>query len=180
MASEAMIAWAAGFFDGEGSITACQDNKNGRRISVQMSVAQSGPVDTPPLSLVRFQETVGVGKIYPRPVDDRLGKKPMWYWRASNVGDIRAAVSILVPYLIEKLDQVADAMARRHEWEGLFADRQQSCKRGHERTPENTYTYINRSSPARLCRACNTENNRLFKARRRAAKVALSTVEGVG
>lgn len=181
MASEAMIAWAAGFFDGEGSITACRDNKNGRRISVQMSVAQSGPIDRPPLSLIRFHETIGgVGKIYPRPFDDRLGKKPMWYWRASNVDDVRRVVSTLVPYLIEKIDQVAEAMARRHEWEGLFADRQRFCKRGHEFTPENIYKYINRPTPARLCRACARERNRDLRARRRALGVPVAAVEGTG
>jgi hypothetical protein len=174
------LAWAAGFFDGEGSIGAVRDNKNGRRISIQMSVAQSGSDDAPPASLERFHRAVEVGKIYKRaPEDGRLGSKPMWYWRASNVDDTKTAIRLLRPFVIEKLDQIAEAAALRSEWEGLYADRQLFCKRGHEFTPDNTYTYENRNSRPRLCRTCNAENTRRSRLRRRNLSL-LTAAEGQG
>lgn len=69
--------------------------------------------------------------------------------------------------------------ALRLEWEGLWDERMRFCKRGHEFTPENTYTYKNRPTPARLCRACARERNRKWKARRR-VQSKLIAAEGVG
>ncbi len=178
--AETEMAWAAGFFDGEGSIGATQDKRNRRRISIQMSVGQSGSDTAPPESLNRFHQIIGVGKIYKRRAGPgHLGKKQMWYWRASNVNDTQIAIRLLLPFIIEKRDQIAEAVALRNEWKGHRDDRLRFCKRGHEFTLDNTYIYENRLSRARLCRTCNKENTRNSRARRGAMSPSIA-VEGSG
>lgn len=51
------VAWAAGFFDGEGCVTGFVDR--GGQTRVQLVVAQSGTTE----HLERFRETVGVGNV---------------------------------------------------------------------------------------------------------------------
>ena len=175
------LAWAAGFFDGEGHISASIDQRHRKAPHINISVAQSNNThDSPPASLTRFQSAVGVGVVQPRKSGrGRLGKRPMWYWKAYQLDEIRTVIDLLLPHAIEKRDQMAEAMAIRLEWEGLWDERMRFCKRGHEFTPENTYTYENRLTPARLCRACNRENTRKSKARRR-AQAQLIAAEGLG
>jgi hypothetical protein len=65
------IAWAAGLFEGEGSIT----HVRGRtQLRIQMA---------DPEVLERFLEIVGVGKIYgpyTKPARDGYKRKPRWIW----------------------------------------------------------------------------------------------------
>lgn len=180
MSREIELAWAAGFFDGEGSISAGVAARNGGAVYLNMSVGQSGDSKTtPPASLERFRDAVGCGTIRYRRKRQNLGTRPMWYWHADGIEDTKQAVRALLPFILEKRDQVAEAMALRHEWEGLFADRKRFCKRGHEFTENNVYTYENRPTPARLCRACNRENTRKSRVSRR-AQDSLLAAEGVG
>lgn len=169
MASEIELAWAAGFFDGEGSVSVGTDRRAGTAVSIALTVVQSGPADQPPASLVRFLEAVGgMGHIRPRKADSsRLGKKPLWAWRASKIDDAKLVARMLLPYMTEKRDAVASALALRVEWEGLFEDYKRFCSRGHEYTRENT-AYVNYRSPSRVCRECSRENTAKHRATRRA------------
>ena len=172
------LAWAAGFFDGEGTIGNGRDVRHGGSVNIQMSVVQAGTVDNPPDSLVRFRDAVGGGKIYHRKTNKgRFGSKPLWAWRATG-NEAESIFNMLRPFLcLAKLDQGASALAFRHEWLGLKNDRMRFCIRGHEFTEDNIYVYKNRPTPARLCRACNRERERKLRASRRAAAI---TVAGEG
>lgn len=63
------IAWAAGFFDGEGWSTARKQRSHLPRY-FGVGVAQQG---TPPLALLRFQDAIGCGNLQ-GPYRTKLGK----------------------------------------------------------------------------------------------------------
>lgn len=85
------LAWAAGFFDGEGSTFARTDRARPGYRRLVTSVPQAG-ADRPPEVLVRFQRAVAVGTIGPRDVDG------VYCWRTSG-SDAQATIALLWPYL---------------------------------------------------------------------------------
>lgn len=76
------LAWAAGFFDGEGSTyvdSSLQGNHYYPRL--RLGVVQSGETFNPPQVLVRFQKAVGdIGSINPIP-RRRSNEKPAWQFK---------------------------------------------------------------------------------------------------
>ncbi len=85
------IAWAAGFYDGEGNT--CSTN-NGRGCT--MSVSQCDLVP-----LCRFQRALaGAGKIYgPYPGNDNGRCRPFYVWKVSRHDDVMKSISLLWPHL---------------------------------------------------------------------------------
>ena len=166
---ETLRAWAAGFFDGEGSISAVMDNRHRRTCTVQMTVVQAGSETDPPDTLVRFLDAVGVGKLARRTTTGRLGTKPLWTWRATNIDDIRHAVDRLLPYLGNaKTEQIAKAMAIRTEFTELKADIARFCKKGHELTHRGS------SDRTYRCWVCHNEYARDWKRTKRIARKVTS------
>lgn len=84
------LAWAAGFFEGEGVIS--QRQKNGRFVAINNT-------DMEPL--LRFQEAVGVGKLRGPygPYNNGISRKPYWTWSASNFEHRQAVIAMLWPWL---------------------------------------------------------------------------------
>lgn len=83
------VAWAAGFFEGEGSITA-----SGGRLTVRIH-----NTDTEPLE--RFASIVVFGEVYgPYERNDRDGykRKPFWAWVAQEY-DALEVLELLWPWL---------------------------------------------------------------------------------
>jgi hypothetical protein len=81
------LAWAAGFFDGEGSTYADPRPR--------LSVVQNDPE-----VLLKFAAAIGnIGalgggdKVYGR------AKKPIWHWRVTGWRDVQAVVAMLWPFL---------------------------------------------------------------------------------
>jgi len=85
------LAWAAGFFDGEGSAFARTERARPGYRRFVVSVPQSG-ADRAPEVLVRFQSAVAAGAIGPRDVDG------VYRWRASG-SDARSVIALLSPHL---------------------------------------------------------------------------------
>ena len=120
-----LIAWAAGFFDGEGTskkINYHYKTKKGLvkkpSQNVCLSVAQA---DLVPLK--RFQRAVGgLGRIN-GPYQYAANKRPYWIWSAS-CASAKAAFKILRPYLcpIKKKQfaivtkELASVKARKKGW----------------------------------------------------------------
>jgi len=78
------LAWAAGFFDGDG--WAALSRQRGRRTGQpQARINQSG-LDGVPEVLVRFRDAVGVGRIGGPKIEDR--REPLYWWVASSRGDV--------------------------------------------------------------------------------------------
>jgi hypothetical protein len=116
--AEENAAWAAGFFDGEGTIGVYGDP---RWPTVSMSLPQSSESGVPD-TLERFHRAVGVGAISgPRMVPSPWTKLPQYCWRSQRFVDIESAVELLRPYsdsgklgeMDACLQQVRDVRTRR-------------------------------------------------------------------
>jgi len=99
------LAWAAGFFDGEGTTIAKRDTRRPDDVQLQVTVPQSGR-DGVPEVLIRFQRAVlGLGVI-----DNPYGDS-MYRWRARGFVDGQAALALLWPFLCRvKRAQAASAL----------------------------------------------------------------------
>lgn len=100
MNEDLLIAWAAGFLDGEGhfgvSITR-------RRIQVSVQASQTSPEP-----LVRLQETFG-GSV--RSVRPSAGvRSEVWTWGAWGATAYRDIVPRLLPYLTVKRDRASEVL----------------------------------------------------------------------
>jgi hypothetical protein len=114
------LAWAAGFFDGEGTLSYAQKAR-----FVTVRVAQ-----TERKILERFQRAVGgVGKIYGPYVQrhkDRWERKPQYAFQSGRSEHVQAVVA----FLWFKLGEVKRAQAAR-----VLQARSNTCRRGHPSRP---------------------------------------------
>lgn len=96
------IAWAAGYFDGEGHVSAAVTPKRRGLVVVVANSHYPG--------LYRFQRAVlGLGAIYPA----RGTNVPTWQWRVSSLENVQAVMAMLWPFLgEEKRMKFAETMAR--------------------------------------------------------------------
>lgn len=84
-------AWAAGFWDGEGSTSLKRIRAGAPATSIRMYVSQK---DTGPELLQRFQQIVGVGKVAER------GSRPgVWAWTCNDKAGCFRAIEVIWPYL---------------------------------------------------------------------------------
>jgi len=93
------LAWAAGFFDGEGHVS-CPNPQKGRML---LSVGQT---DTRPLE--RLQQLFGVGAIYGPFTKDR--RKPYWQWSIQNFEEVQYVIAAMWPWLTVKKEQATLAL----------------------------------------------------------------------
>ena len=116
--NDELAAWAAGFFDGEGTIGAYGD---ARRPAVSMSLAQASDAGVPD-TLERFRLAVGAGEIYgPRTVPSPWSKLPQYRWQVHRFAEVERVVALLRPYadvlklsqMDACLDHVRETRARR-------------------------------------------------------------------
>lgn len=107
------VAWAAGFFDGEGYV-GCSLRLNGsgkrfRRIDVQIT-----QID--PEVLGRFRDAVGVGKVYGPYLSPRR-INPMWKYGIGSAGGVMHVLEVLRPYLCSiKTKQAEEAIRSFQNW----------------------------------------------------------------
>lgn len=91
------LAWAAGFFDGEGCVSTDQGKP-------KLTIQQNDP-----RVLERFKKAVGeLGKVY-GPYQSRTPLKQVWQWRACKRAEVELGVFRLWPFLSPvKRKQVED------------------------------------------------------------------------
>lgn len=90
------LAWAAGFWDGEGCTYVAKPHK-GRAGDKPYMFMCLGQTDLDPLN--RFHVAVGAGNISgPRLV---IGRKPIWSWKCYANADVWRVINLLWPYLSE-------------------------------------------------------------------------------
>lgn len=110
------LAWAAGFYDGEGSTCGGVRPDRARGTRLMMSITQ-----TDPRVLKRFKAAVGVGQVN-GPYDfkgNRHRQAPQWAWQCQNWRDVQVAVAKLWRFLGPvKREQIQRAVAasRSREW----------------------------------------------------------------
>ena len=85
---EIELAWAAGFFDGEGT-TSCLRARRDKYIYIRMSIAQKFPE-----LLEKFRDIVGYGKVY-------SNSRGMYSWDCYKQSDVPKVLTLLWPYLSE-------------------------------------------------------------------------------
>ncbi|MDQ6858875.1 MAG: hypothetical protein M3Z65_07770 [Chloroflexota bacterium] len=123
--SEEGLAWAAGLFDGEGSVGLTGDP---HRPSVWMELSQASAAAVPDV-LERFRAVVGVGRISgPRVVPSPWSKLPQYRWEAARFPDVERVAQMLYPYadvvkrerMFNSVDHVRRARAMRTQHEDSY------------------------------------------------------------
>ncbi len=106
------LAWAAGFFDGDGW-AALVRNGLGRRRRPSAQINQSG-LDGVPEALLRFRDAVGVGRIGGPKMED--SREPLYWWVASSRADVERTGRLILPWLSgQKRDQFGTAVDLRSD-----------------------------------------------------------------
>lgn len=105
------LAWAAGFFDGEGS-TCCTTNNGRKHNRIQLSIGQKNQDGNIADTLVRFQSAVGgCGHIYQKN-KHRGPDYDQHQFLVTRRNDVLACLRLLWPYLsLPKRGQAATAIA---------------------------------------------------------------------
>jgi hypothetical protein len=158
------IAWAAGLFEGEGSLGYYSKKCSATLVTTDRDV------------LERFAAVVGLGKIeksprMPRP--SNFAKKPQWVWKAVSFEDVQAIVAAFWPWLGERRRQrVAEvlregALAPPESKYRSIAWRHNKCQEGHSIDGANKYT--NPTSGRVFCIQCRDEYMRDYYRRKKAA-----------
>lgn len=102
------LAWAAGLFEGEGSIHA-QTSGGRKYLLLNLSSTDKDVVE-------RFARAMQCGKVY-GPYTEKNPLRPRWSWHAKNKADAAQAVELLEPFLCErrraKLEEVRELVANQ-------------------------------------------------------------------
>lgn len=106
------LAWAAGFFDGDGwaALSRPKARRTGRP---HAQINQSG-LDGVPEVLLRFRDAVGVGRIGGPKIEE--GREPLYWWIASSRADVTRTGVLIGPWLSkQKRDQFTSATGTRFD-----------------------------------------------------------------
>jgi hypothetical protein len=102
------IAWAAGFYEGEGCIIYSRSERS--------SVWRITVVNTDLEPLERFMKVVGAGSIYEVPKKYQAHHKKCFQWQTARSADIYAVVDLLWDHLsARRKEQINDTIRRREE-----------------------------------------------------------------
>ncbi len=109
------LAWAAGLFDGEGSVSLSGTGTRPSYPQPSMEVPQSGDHGVPG-SLVRFREAVECGSITgPHPPRNRWARLPGYRWQLGGHLRVETVAAKLWPWLGSvKRSQIEWALSRVH------------------------------------------------------------------
>ena len=89
------VAWAAGFFDGEGTVSVGTDPRTGRYSAINMEIPQSSAAGLPDV-LVRFHRIVGVGNVTgPHEPRSPWSRLPQYRWRSGALDDVEHVAALL-------------------------------------------------------------------------------------
>lgn len=165
------LAWAAGFFDGEGSTYLEKHRTHPGYFRLETGITQADARGIP-FVLVEFQRIVGSGKIYgPYPAPE--GQDPVYRWKAHRAGEIVAMIDTLRPWLgAVKRDQadrsitIVNGQRPLPRGNPAWGNRKTHCVRGHEYATARVrpFRWRGRNTEARRaskqCLACVREHAR--------------------
>jgi hypothetical protein len=153
------LAWAAGFFDGEGctSLDVQRGVFSYARVSIKQVVREN---------LERFKAAVGGIGTISRPYVEVDHASPISRYRVSGTG-ARVVLKLLWPYLGRaKKDQATAVLAAENNRGGILPQLRTHCPKGHPYDARNTRARVG-TRQGRRCRACDTERQRLKRKARR-------------
>lgn len=100
------LAWAAGLFEGEGSITFYSTKNSRRRITVVLTSTDEDVIR-------KFHGIVGLGRVYGPRLKE--GYKPAWTWTTTTFEEAQAAISLLWIWLQSRRRETAKiALSKYH------------------------------------------------------------------
>jgi hypothetical protein len=104
------LAWAAGFFDGEGHFGTIKTGKNNLHLHIQVVQTVDGP-------LQRLQNVLGVGKIYGPYKQCKGGRRPYKQFHVDRFENVQHALCLMWPWLsAPKRAQAKAAILAYHEY----------------------------------------------------------------
>lgn len=97
------LAWAAGFYEGEGSC--CCTYNNGKKYNrIQITLAQNNDGDSPAETLIRFRKIMGCGYLY-----KKTDKQHQFVAQSAN--DVLECINTLWDYIgTKKKEQITKCM----------------------------------------------------------------------
>ncbi len=156
-------AWAAGLFEGEGSVIhwwwhgAMRDRGNWQR-GLTLTMTDEDIVR-------RFHRVVGAGRIVTR-LKAEAHYKPQWEWRCTRWAETESTLRRLLPWLGKRRKEAAEALlanpANPHP--GPMANYKTHCVNGHAFTEENSFV---NSRGRRGCRTCARKAQRAYYQRQK-------------
>lgn len=150
------LAWAAGVFEGEGSISGLGKNRLRPRLAMNMTDEDV---------MRRFHEIVGVGYIngpfVPRGLRvDGSPRKQQWRWTADKFEWVQAVLTAFWPWLGDRRRARTVEMLRTAKTRLPEYGWQTHCAKGHPFDIANT-----RMTPRRrVCRTCCRDIDRRYRA----------------
>jgi hypothetical protein len=136
-ASEELLAWAAGLFDGDGSTCFAKHRTHAGYRTAEMSLTQSSAEGAPDV-LVRFLRAVGVGRLY-RPYGGNETWAPVYRWKALRFSDVEHAAHAMWPWLGGRKRSQAEAVLAAVRTQTplprgnrVWGNRKTHCVNGHE------------------------------------------------
>lgn len=114
------LAWAAGLFDGDGSVSASVSVRPSRYRCISASISQASAEGVAE-ALVRFSQAVARGRIRgPKVMKNPWSRLPQYRWEVTRVRDVEAVAELLWRWLdVQKRDQVHASLARYRAWPSI-------------------------------------------------------------
>lgn len=105
------LAWAAGFFDGEGNVCFSDtDKKRAPRILAQIAQVNRSPLD-------RFAKIVGMGNVTGPYEPKTKNSRPYYKWSVDNLKRVSELYELVGPWLdADKTDAFKFALSKYNEW----------------------------------------------------------------
>lgn len=119
--SEIELAWAAGFFEGEGCVT-----YGGTSTGYAYAKATIGTTD--PDVLLKFQRAVGMGKIYGPYEQKNKRHKVFWVWNLHGRDKVLQLQELLWPWLGQRRQEQFRTVLSRTEGKRIDKQAQEQAK----------------------------------------------------
>lgn len=157
------LSWAAGFFDGEGTVSTTKRTHAKNRY-IYTSVAQAEPT-----TLVRLQKAVGgLGHLSGPKSRQRPHWQPLWKWQANSFEHCQAVVAMLWHWLSgPKRKQAVEALSKA-----------KLTTPGWVRCQTNGHDVLPNSAGNMYCRTCSNQHSKELYYRRKAAGILRGRKQG--
>ncbi len=141
------LAWAAGLFEGEGSILVPSQRASNKTIRLSICSTDADVIQ-------RFHEIIGLGRQYDYVPKNSLGKKRQYWWVISGHEKVQAVLAVFWGWLGERRKSKAVEALQKGASQRLPNEyiKLLPWKCGHEKTSENTYRYPEGREGCRPCR----------------------------